>query len=231
MGEPDKDTAAKLVAEVRRRCSRTKSDDVNRELVQLLVYLKSPTIVEKVCAELKKPSKPLTQAGLDELLLRNRGYGGTIANMLKNAPDQQKLRYLFTLRNATVGWNMDRWKVYYALPRRGADQERRRELPGLPQQHREGRVRQRDRRRPPRDRGRRAAAAVQAEGAAQAHRARARTGRPRTSSGWKRSSRAAGTSRTASGRSPRRGASSATASAATAARPGRTCRRSRGGSA
>src|SRR5688572_27793905 len=89
-------------------------DALNRELAQLLVYLKSPTIVEKVCAELSKPSKPLTQEGMEELLLRNRGYGGTIANMLKNAPDQQKLSYLFTLRNATVGWNLDRRRAYYA---------------------------------------------------------------------------------------------------------------------
>ena len=64
---------------------------------------------------LKKPSKPLTQAGLEELLLRNRGYGGTIANLLKNSADQQKLAYLFALRNATVGWNMERWKVYYGF--------------------------------------------------------------------------------------------------------------------
>ena len=114
MGAPDEAVGAALVKKLDRLFPH-KSDLVNRELAQLLVYLKSPTIVEKVCAELKKPSKPLTQEGLDEVLLRNRGYGGTITNMLKNAPDQQKLSYLFTLRNATVGWNMDRWKVYYGF--------------------------------------------------------------------------------------------------------------------
>jgi putative heme-binding domain-containing protein len=35
--------------------------------------------------------------------------------MLKNAPDLQKLHYAFVMRNATVGWNMDRWKVYFAF--------------------------------------------------------------------------------------------------------------------
>ena len=114
MGEPDKTAAAKLVKNLD-PLFPSKSDNLNRELAQLLVYLKSPTIVEKVCAELKKPSKPLTQEGLDEVLLRNRGYGGTIVNMLKNAPDQQKLAYLFTLRNATVGWNMDRRRAYYGF--------------------------------------------------------------------------------------------------------------------
>jgi putative heme-binding domain-containing protein len=113
-GEPQKEAAAKIVAALDPLFPH-KSDHVNRELAQLLVYLKSPTIVEKVTKLLQAPSKPLTQEGLEELLLRNRGYGGTIANMLKNSVDQQKMSYLFTLRNATVGWNMERWKVYYGF--------------------------------------------------------------------------------------------------------------------
>jgi cytochrome c553 len=35
--------------------------------------------------------------------------------MLKNAVDQQKMHYAFVLRNATVGWTMDRWRTYYAF--------------------------------------------------------------------------------------------------------------------
>jgi putative heme-binding domain-containing protein len=112
MGAPDKDTAADLVTKLE-PLFPAKSDAENRELVQLLVYLKSPTIVEKLTAELRKPSKPLTQEGLDELILRNRGYGGTVAALMKNAADQQKLYYLFVLRNATVGWNADRRRAYY----------------------------------------------------------------------------------------------------------------------
>src|SRR5579883_888274 len=114
MGEPDKEVSGKVLARFDSQFP-AKSDLVNRELVQLLVYLKSPTIVAKVCEEFKKPSKPLTAEGLEEVLLRNRGYGGSIANMLKNSADQQKLSYLFSLRNATVGWNIDRWKTYYGF--------------------------------------------------------------------------------------------------------------------
>jgi putative heme-binding domain-containing protein len=114
MGAPDKETAEKLLKKFD-HLFPLKSDLANRELVQLLVYLKSPTIVEKVCTELQKPSKPLTQEGLEEVLRRNGGYGGTIANMLKNAPDLQKLHYAFVLRNATAGWNMDRWKIYFGF--------------------------------------------------------------------------------------------------------------------
>ncbi len=114
MGEPSKETAASVLKKLDPLFPH-KSDNVNRELAQLLVYLKSPTVVEKVIAEMAKPSKPLSTEGLDELILRNRGYGGTVANLIKNAADQQKLSYLFTLRNATVGWNLERWKVWYGF--------------------------------------------------------------------------------------------------------------------
>lgn len=132
-GEPVKADGVKLLAKLDPMFPNA-SDNVNRELAQVLVYLKSPTIVGKVCAELKKPSKPLTQTGLDELLLRNRNYGGTFAKFLQNAPDEQKLSYFYTLCNATVGWNMERWKLYYGFLKEGADEERRGELPGVPQE-------------------------------------------------------------------------------------------------
>lgn len=114
MGEPDKDSAAKVLSALDPLFPQ-KSDFVNRELVQILIYLKSPTVVEKVVKLLQEPSKPLTQEGLDELLARNRGYGSTVTNMLKNSVDQQKMHYAFMLRNATVGWTLDRWKVYFAF--------------------------------------------------------------------------------------------------------------------
>jgi putative heme-binding domain-containing protein len=114
MGRPEEAPGAK-VAERLGALFPSKSDAANRELAQLLVYLKHPKIVEWVCAELKKPSKPLTTEGLDELILRNKGYGGTVASLIKNAADQQKLSYLFTLRNATVGWNAERWTIYYTF--------------------------------------------------------------------------------------------------------------------
>jgi putative heme-binding domain-containing protein len=114
MGEPDQATAAALAQKLDGLFPGP-TDEVNRELAQMLVYLKSPTIVERLTQLLQEPSKPLSQAGLEELLLRNRGYGGPIASMLKNAPDLQKLHYAFVLRNATVGWTLDRWKAYFGF--------------------------------------------------------------------------------------------------------------------
>jgi len=114
LGEPDKATAAKVLDKLDPMFPNA-SDLINRELAQVLIYLKSPTIVEKVTKLLQEPSKPLTAEVTAELLARNGGYGGSVANVLKNAPDQQKMALVFSLRNATVGWTFDRWKVYFAF--------------------------------------------------------------------------------------------------------------------
>lgn len=112
MGEPSTDDAAALLKKLD-PLFPAKSDDVNRELVQLLIYLKSPTVLAQTIALLKEPSKPLTQAGLEEVLLRNRGYGGGIQKMLANAPDLQKLHYAFVLRNVKTPWTLDQYRVYF----------------------------------------------------------------------------------------------------------------------
>ncbi len=114
MGEPDKDSAAKVLAKLDPMFPNA-SDSVNRELSQVLIYLKSPTIIEKVTKLLMEPSKPPSAEVTAELLARNGGYGGSVANVLKNATDQQKMALAFSLRNATVGWNFDRWKAYFGF--------------------------------------------------------------------------------------------------------------------
>ncbi|VTT98723.1 heme-binding protein : Putative heme-binding domain-containing protein OS=Singulisphaera acidiphila (strain ATCC BAA-1392 / DSM 18658 / VKM B-2454 / MOB10) GN=Sinac_6956 PE=4 SV=1: Cytochrom_C [Gemmataceae bacterium] len=113
-GEPAKEDAAKLLGKLD-ALFPTQSDLVNRELAQVLIYLKSPTVVEKVAKLLLEPSKLPAPEVAAELLARNGGYGGAVASVQKNAPDQQKMALAFALRNATVGWNMDRWKAYFAF--------------------------------------------------------------------------------------------------------------------
>ena len=58
-------------------------------------------------------TKPMTADDMADLLARNRGYGGGIANMLKNAPDLQKLHYINALRNVKEGWSLDQRKAFY----------------------------------------------------------------------------------------------------------------------
>lgn len=112
MGEPDKETAARL-AKTFDAFFPAATDALNRELVQLLVFLKSPTVLGKTLALLRQPSRPLTAAAMEELLARNRGYGGPIAKMLANAPDLQKLHYAFVLRNVREGWTLEQRRAYF----------------------------------------------------------------------------------------------------------------------
>ncbi len=112
------------------------NDNLNRELCEMLVYLKSPTVIEKtvallaVEAEGREPSgdggpgatqsegsRP-SASNLDEptsdLLARNRGYAGDILRSIEKAPDQQQIWYAFCLRNMKEGWTMDQRKSYFA---------------------------------------------------------------------------------------------------------------------
>ncbi|MBO0697742.1 MAG: c-type cytochrome, partial [Zavarzinella sp.] len=111
-GEPDKATASNLAARFD-PCYPSESDFVTRELCQLLVYLKSPTVLAKTIELLKKPSVHTPQPGMADVITRNKGYGGAIQKMLDHAPDQQKISLVFTLRNVKDGWTMDQRKVYF----------------------------------------------------------------------------------------------------------------------
>lgn len=114
MGEPDKETASRLVQKLDGQFP-SKSNRVNRELSAMLIYLQSPTIVEKALAEIAKPSPPPTSEEMADLLARNKGYGGTLAQVLANSADPQKFHYLFVLRNAKAGWTNERRKEWFVF--------------------------------------------------------------------------------------------------------------------
>lgn len=111
LGEPEAEAAAKLTAKLD-ALYPAKSDFVNRELCTLLVFLKSPTVVAKTLAMMEQPTVHGDLVGLD-VLVRNDRYGGTIAAMLENRPETQKLHYAFVLRNAKEGWTLDQRKTYF----------------------------------------------------------------------------------------------------------------------
>ena len=112
-GEPDKAIAAEIVKTLD-PAFPSKSDFVNRELCQVLVYLKSPTIIAKVAKALDGPSKASPNPGLTDVLNRNKGYGAAIQKMIDNGADQQKVTYLYYARNAKEGWTIDQRKSYFA---------------------------------------------------------------------------------------------------------------------
>lgn len=111
LGEPSADVAAALAKKLD-AFYPAKSDSLNRELCIVLVFLKSPTVVSKSIAMLKEPTKEADNFGAD-VIARNDRYGGTIAAMLKNRPETQKLAYAFALRNAKEGWTTEERKFYF----------------------------------------------------------------------------------------------------------------------
>ncbi len=112
MGEPSKEVAAALASKFD-SFFPSSDDRLNRDLGDLLVYLKSNTIADKITKLLMQPSKPVDGKELEELLLRNRGYGGGIAKMYSNFPDLQKNYYLYSLRNLKEKWTLDTHKLYF----------------------------------------------------------------------------------------------------------------------
>ncbi len=80
---------------------------VNRELVALLIYLGSPTVVAKT-VPLLSVSEPVTTTGEElggaALIARNDRYGASVAEVNSRRPDRQQIAFAYALRNATAGW-------------------------------------------------------------------------------------------------------------------------------
>jgi putative heme-binding domain-containing protein len=140
LGNPDQETCASLATKFDDLFPQ-KSDFVNRELSILMIHFQSPGAVKKLVPLLaldrsharqsvgepatdSNPSKTDSAHRLatvatetvatGELLGRNKGYGGTIAAMLANQPDQMQYHYAFHLRNLKTGWTLDDRKTYFA---------------------------------------------------------------------------------------------------------------------
>lgn len=119
LGKPNDDLANQLAKQFD-AIYPAKSDDLNRELSRFLVFLKSPTVIQKTIALMKKESKP-NQEDISQLLARNRGYGGSISKMLANMPDKQKIHYALVLRNFKEGWTQEQRKFYFSFLRKARE--------------------------------------------------------------------------------------------------------------
>ena len=106
MGKPDAATCASLAKKFDPLFPHADAL-VNRELVSLLIYLDSPTVVAKT-VPLLSVSEPIVQTpeqlGGDQLIARNDGYGKVVASVGDSRPDRQQIAYAYALRNATAGW-------------------------------------------------------------------------------------------------------------------------------
>ncbi len=113
LGEPNNEVRAEIAQRLD-AFYPAKSDTLNRELCQVLVYLKSPTVIGKTLELMRQPYEP-SQAELSELLARNPGYGGAIAKMLANQPNLPLIHYAFCLRNLRYGWTLEQRQEFLEL--------------------------------------------------------------------------------------------------------------------
>jgi putative heme-binding domain-containing protein len=87
-------------------------NDLNRELANVLVYLKAPGISTRIATLLAAPPQQIAP-DYGELLSRNAGYGGTLLAVQKNHPDVMQMHYAFALRNLKTGWTIEDRKVFF----------------------------------------------------------------------------------------------------------------------
>jgi putative heme-binding domain-containing protein len=92
---------------------------MNAELVQLLVYLRSPTVVSKTIKLMGQLGpEPIPDWG--DIVARNARYGGTVGKMMADMPPVRAIHFAFVLRNAKVGWTMEDRKTYFEFFLRAA---------------------------------------------------------------------------------------------------------------
>ena len=87
------------------------SNDVNTELVRILVYLESPTVIEKTLEMIANRGEAIVPKWT-ELAQRNARYGGRVLAMLANHPPTHEVHYAFMLRNLRDGWTLEQRRDY-----------------------------------------------------------------------------------------------------------------------
>lgn len=116
MGKPDAAEKASVAAYLGPQYP-AKTNELNRELSKVLVYIEAPQAVEKTMALLadakddNSNQSTLTQSS--DLILRNPQYGMDIASMLSKVPPGQQTYYATVLSQAKTGWTPQLQEKYF----------------------------------------------------------------------------------------------------------------------
>lgn len=113
LGEPNESERQRLLA-VFEPYYLSGMADIDRELCQVLVYLKSDQVVRLTIQQmLEKAEQKAAAPELSDLITRNGGYGRDIKASLKNPPDKQQIWYAYCLRVAETGWTPELRADFY----------------------------------------------------------------------------------------------------------------------
>lgn len=116
MGKPDAAELASVSAYLNPQFP-AKTNELNRELSKVLVYIGAPQAVEKTMNLLatakddNSNQSTLTQSS--DLILRNPQYGLDIAGMLSKVPPAQQTYYATVLSQAKTGWTPELQDKYF----------------------------------------------------------------------------------------------------------------------
>ena len=111
IGRPTNKQRQSVIAQIDPQLPSDNSD-VNTELIRVLTYLKSKSVVAKAMELINHPAKPKLPEW-SELITRNAGYGGSVQQMLDNHPPTTELAYAFMLRNVRGGWTLQQRRDYF----------------------------------------------------------------------------------------------------------------------
>ena len=93
------------------------TNNLNRSLSKLLIFLEDPKAVAKTMALLATakddPGEQKTFTQSSDLIMRNPQYGMDIAGMLANVPPQQQTFYAVALSEAKTGWTPELRESYF----------------------------------------------------------------------------------------------------------------------
>ncbi len=110
--------------------------EANNELVQLLVYLRSPNVVTKTLA-LMDNLGPEPIPDWSELAKRNDRYGGTVQRMLDDMGPVRGIHFQFVLRNVKEPWTLEQRQKYFEFFIKAAKHPGGSSYPGFLSQMRE----------------------------------------------------------------------------------------------
>lgn len=113
LGQPEGDERDAIIAQIDPQLPAT-SDNVNTELIRVLTYLRSESVVPKTM-DLIVNRKPTPPPAWSELASRNAGYGGPINKMIENMPPMSEIYYAFVLRNMRKGWTLELRRQYFTF--------------------------------------------------------------------------------------------------------------------
>ena len=112
LGEPAESTA-QSVRRIFEGLYPADDDAIDRELCDLLVYLKSPTVVARTIPLMERADAD-EEAPIDpSLLSRSDAYGPIITQMIAASPQRQQIHLAMSLRNAQHGWTTQLRERYF----------------------------------------------------------------------------------------------------------------------